>query len=570
MKFLKGIGGALCFIGCLAALMGILATAAPMMDNDQVRRILESFSVPTRDVVLQAINNFFLLCLQQNYWVFGAGIGVLLLGGLIRMYAERSLLADVVADDRVTEPRSRAARMQPTRVSATTAPRAATANPVVPTPPQKPVELSPYAAAAYGNALAGHAYGSGSAIADKYMPRSIINTPEAEDTTAAYRPVDVADPFPAASGVATELPTAFSQTAAQPWGTPATAAEPVHLSESPRKTGFSTDAMQSKAPNVNQTDAERVCPDCGATCDAESLYCPTCGCRLAKPTAENLSPKQKSADAVVPLPFTAPIATDPLSAPPPQKPVSAPAAQRVSASAFSSPEATSSTAFSASPALPAQPPAMPADSLSRSPFLSDSPYYASPYPTPTSAAVADSSTVMQSPQPNPAKSQFSTVNEALQPTHARIVSTVRPSVSNPETNAEQNVAPQAAAEPITLAWENQTSGQEQAAANSNTMPSTPANPEPNPAWSSAGAPSTADWQWAEPVSESYAPDRYAPPAGASAIPVNAGEFLPVSGFPMQKDSPATVVPPSQAPAAPSGSPTAPRPRIVSTMRKKNS
>ena len=100
MKFLKGFGGALCFIGCLAALMGILATAAPMMDNDQVRRILESFSVPTRDVVLQAINNFFLLCLQQNYWVFGAGIGVLLLGGLIRMYAERSLLADVVVDDR--------------------------------------------------------------------------------------------------------------------------------------------------------------------------------------------------------------------------------------------------------------------------------------------------------------------------------------------------------------------------------------------------------------------------------------------------------------------------------------
>ncbi len=93
MKFLKALGGVLCFLGGLAALLGIAATAAPMIENAQVSRVIDSFSVPSQDAWRGLLNAAALFCLNRNYLLFGAGIGVLLIGGLMKTGAGKALYA---------------------------------------------------------------------------------------------------------------------------------------------------------------------------------------------------------------------------------------------------------------------------------------------------------------------------------------------------------------------------------------------------------------------------------------------------------------------------------------------
>lgn len=173
MKFWKFLGGFLVFVGFLAALTGILATAAPMIDNDQVRRILESFSVPSQDQFLDAVNSALLFCLGNNYLLFGAGAGAVLLGGLLKTAADKAMQR---ANGGVRETAAPAARNGRRREAARPAqPEAPRRTEVHPRP--TPADLSPYAAAQYGKALAGGTGEDETGIAAKYKPRSIIDTP---------------------------------------------------------------------------------------------------------------------------------------------------------------------------------------------------------------------------------------------------------------------------------------------------------------------------------------------------------------------------------------------------------
>jgi hypothetical protein len=109
MKFLKALGGLLCAIGCIVALAGILATAAPMIDNDQVSGVIDSFSMQSDNRFTSAVNAAATFCLAQNYLVFGLGIVTLLIGGLMRTGAERALYAthtdapETEATDRIVD-----------------------------------------------------------------------------------------------------------------------------------------------------------------------------------------------------------------------------------------------------------------------------------------------------------------------------------------------------------------------------------------------------------------------------------------------------------------------------------
>ncbi len=182
MKFWRALGGVFVFLGCLMALAGILATVAPMIENEQVKRIIESFSTRTLDPVFNAINAAILTGLHNNYLIFAIGAGLLLTGGLLRAASA----GGAGAGEPPAQGEKRAARLaMPER---TTSPQAEP--PVRPAAPKREQSLSPFAAAAYGKALAGD---SSTEIAAKYMPRSIINAP-AETAAQPAAPVQETAP----------------------------------------------------------------------------------------------------------------------------------------------------------------------------------------------------------------------------------------------------------------------------------------------------------------------------------------------------------------------------------------
>ena len=189
MKFWKVFGGLLTFFGCVLALAGILATAAPMVDNDQMRLIIEAFSLKSTDPMLNMVNGVILWCLHNNYLLFGLGIAVLLAGGLIKTIASRALSQNVNPNEKAkaaTASVNRQRAAQPPRKSANTV-ETAYAHKTAP-------GTSPYAAAQYGKALAtGSAGSDASDIARKYLPKSIISTDALPEETYA-QPVQEREP----------------------------------------------------------------------------------------------------------------------------------------------------------------------------------------------------------------------------------------------------------------------------------------------------------------------------------------------------------------------------------------
>ena len=250
MKFWKALGGVLVFLGCLTALAGILATVAPMIDNDQVRRIIESFSVRTLDPVVNGINAAILFCLRSHTLLFAIGAGALLLGGLMRAAAGK-----VPASETYPEPVWQAERAPIAKAPARPARAAAPATATMPTSaaaPKREQSLSPYTAAAYGKALTG---GTASDIAAKYMPRSIIDTPIIDSKTADAAALAAAGDAPMAS-------------------TP---------ESSPSDATYATPAPQEKA---DWKSIETIyCAVCGAGNPWQAAFCDQCGNRLAVPDA---------------------------------------------------------------------------------------------------------------------------------------------------------------------------------------------------------------------------------------------------------------------------------------------
>lgn len=233
MRFWKGLGGLLVFLGCLAALMGILATVAPMIDNDQVRRIIESFSIPSHDPILSGVNAAILFCMRNNYLLFAVGAAAMLAGGLTRAAVSGALPKD--EDDLSTREPVRERRPVAVPVTEPAHTR--------PTFPKRDQALSPYTAAAYGKALSG----GQSDIAAKYMPRSIITTPE----------VDAASP-------------------ARPAAQPSRAAAPEAYAKPEARV----------EPDWKLGETVR-CRACGANNPWQAAFCDQCGRRLTEGVADS-------------------------------------------------------------------------------------------------------------------------------------------------------------------------------------------------------------------------------------------------------------------------------------------
>lgn len=99
MKFIRFLGALLCVIGCIIALAGILATALPLINNEQVNSIISSFSIASANPLINLINKAALFCINYHYYVFGGGVLLLLCGGLIHTAADNKINKDLFLDD---------------------------------------------------------------------------------------------------------------------------------------------------------------------------------------------------------------------------------------------------------------------------------------------------------------------------------------------------------------------------------------------------------------------------------------------------------------------------------------
>ena len=251
MKFVRALGGFLCFIGILAALVGILAVAVPMIDNEQVKRIVESFSLTSADQMLNTVNQVILYCLAHGSLLFGAGATTLLVGGLMKSGAERTLYRNEPAKQ-PTQPKAEAKEAnRPTQ----TAPVRETAAParraLVATPGYSPPSAVRTSAFSQNTSD----LFSAPPTEEKYRPRSIIdlaNEPESRDNAvrdaySAYR----------------EEPTPIDSQAEPP--TTANGTLPIHTE----------DAVY--VARYQAGPASTHCAECGAENLLEQPVCSRCG-----------------------------------------------------------------------------------------------------------------------------------------------------------------------------------------------------------------------------------------------------------------------------------------------------
>ena len=80
MNVRKTLGGALFGMGCAVAFVGLLATALPMIPNDQLRLVLSSFEMPSENWFVNAVNGAMTYALQNCYGVLLAGLVLMLAG----------------------------------------------------------------------------------------------------------------------------------------------------------------------------------------------------------------------------------------------------------------------------------------------------------------------------------------------------------------------------------------------------------------------------------------------------------------------------------------------------------
>lgn len=85
MKFRKTLGVLLTLLGCIAAFLGLAAAVVPLVANAQLQLVLDSFAMPSRSLLVNAINQLMTFVLSHSLPV--------LLGGLLAASAGIAVLA---------------------------------------------------------------------------------------------------------------------------------------------------------------------------------------------------------------------------------------------------------------------------------------------------------------------------------------------------------------------------------------------------------------------------------------------------------------------------------------------
>jgi len=93
MKTLRIFGSVFVVLGLFFALIGILTSIFPMIENDQFKLILKSFEETSADSLTNTLNAIVRFCLHSSYFLLFSGIALMVTGGLLSSAANKKQLA---------------------------------------------------------------------------------------------------------------------------------------------------------------------------------------------------------------------------------------------------------------------------------------------------------------------------------------------------------------------------------------------------------------------------------------------------------------------------------------------
>ena len=89
MKSFRILGSIFCVFGCIFALLGILSSIIPMIQNEHLITIVNSFQETSADPLTNHLNAIVRFCLHSGYFLLFCGISLTVAGGLISSSAHK-------------------------------------------------------------------------------------------------------------------------------------------------------------------------------------------------------------------------------------------------------------------------------------------------------------------------------------------------------------------------------------------------------------------------------------------------------------------------------------------------
>ncbi len=89
MKTFRIMGAVFCVLGFFFALIGILSFVFPLINNEHVKMILNSFQEASTDTLTNTLNSIVLFCLHSAYFIMFFGISLMVAGGLVTSSAHK-------------------------------------------------------------------------------------------------------------------------------------------------------------------------------------------------------------------------------------------------------------------------------------------------------------------------------------------------------------------------------------------------------------------------------------------------------------------------------------------------
>ncbi|MFH1512403.1 MAG: hypothetical protein ABIG45_03505 [Bacillota bacterium] len=93
MKTFRIAGAVFCVFGFFFALIGILTSLFPLIENEHFKLILNSFQETSTDALTNTLNVIVRFCLRSSYFLLFCGISLMVTGGLISSSAHKRQLA---------------------------------------------------------------------------------------------------------------------------------------------------------------------------------------------------------------------------------------------------------------------------------------------------------------------------------------------------------------------------------------------------------------------------------------------------------------------------------------------
>lgn len=113
MKLRKALSALLFGVGCAVSFVGTLALVLPCVSNNQLQLVLQSFEMPSSNLIVHAVNATMSYALHHGWQVLGVGLLAAITGGILLALCSRSSRIPLVQEDVFRRPVSVSIPVQP-------------------------------------------------------------------------------------------------------------------------------------------------------------------------------------------------------------------------------------------------------------------------------------------------------------------------------------------------------------------------------------------------------------------------------------------------------------------------